>query len=104
MFVDTDWLHSGANHSYRASGHAQDGAGQLSRGPLSSGMFGDFATADVFHQRVRSTHAGHVRTLQTHHQMLTAVGDKADHAATEFTTMDEHNAAKLRVGQCNSDT
>jgi hypothetical protein len=104
MFVDTGWLHSGANHSHRAAGYAQDGADQLSRGPLSSGMFGNFAAADVYHEAVSSAHAWHVRRLQAHYQMLTAVGDKAHQAAAGFTEMDEHNAAKLRVRQCNSDT
>ena len=46
MFVDTGLLHSGANESHRAGGHAQEGADRLSRGPLMSGMFGEFAAAE----------------------------------------------------------
>jgi hypothetical protein len=104
MFVDTEWLHSGANQSRRAGAHAEVGADRLSRGPLSSGMFGHFAAADVFHEAISSAHAGHVETLQFHHRTLTAVGDKAHQAAAEFTAMDERNAANLRMGQCNSNT
>jgi hypothetical protein len=102
MFVDTEGLHAGANQSDRAGGHAQDAADRLSRGPLSSGMFGDFSAADVFCEAVASAHAGHVRILQAQHQALTALGDKAHRAAVEFTAMDELNAAKLRMGRCNS--
>ncbi|MDT5347302.1 MAG: hypothetical protein QOH91_589 [Mycobacterium sp.] len=104
MFVDTEWLHSGANQSHRAGGHAQAGADRLSRGPLSSGMFGNFAAADVFHEAISSAHAGHVKTLQFQHQTLTAVGDKAHRTAAGFTAMDERNAANLRMGQWNSNT
>jgi hypothetical protein len=104
MFVDTGWLHSGADHSHRAGRHAQVGADQLSRGPLSSGMFGDFAAADVFQEAVSSAHAVHVKTLQSHQHALTDVGVKAHQAATAFSAMDEHNATKLRVVQCSSDT
>ncbi|HTQ22953.1 DUF2563 family protein [Mycobacterium sp.] len=104
MFVDTGGLHSGANQSYQAGGHARDAADRLSRGPLSAGMFGDFSAADVFHEAVTSAHTAHVRILHAQHQTLTAVGDQAHRAAVEFTAMDELNAAKLRMGQCNSNT
>jgi hypothetical protein len=104
MFVDTEWLHLGANESHRAGGHAWEGVGHLSRSPVSSGMFGDFGAADVFHQAVSLAHAGHVKTLRYHHQTLTGVGDRAHQAAAEFTAMDERNSVKLRMGQCNSAT
>jgi hypothetical protein len=97
MFVDTELLHSGANESHRAGGHAQDGADHLSRGPLVSGMFGEFATAEAFHDAVRSAHAQHVQTLQAHQEALTAVGSKAHRAAIEFTGMDHRNAAEQRA-------
>jgi hypothetical protein len=104
MFVDTEWLHSGANQSHRAGGHAQVAVDRLSRGPIASGMFGNFADADVFHEAVSSAHGRHVKTLQAQQETLTAVGDKARQAATAFTAMDEFTAAKLRMGQCNSGT
>ena len=104
MFVDTGLLHSGANESHRAAGHAQDGADHLSRAPLASGMFGEFAAAEAFHDAVRSAHTQHMRSLQAHQEALTAVGSKAHLAATEFTDMDERNAATLRAVRCSSDT
>ena len=104
MFVNTDLLHSGADESHRAGGHAQDGADQLSRGPLMSGMFGGFPAAENFHSTVSAAHAQHLKNLQAHQQTLTDLGRKARYAATEFTDMDDRNAAKLRAVRCSSGT
>jgi hypothetical protein len=97
MFVDTGLLHSGANESHRAGGHAQEGANRLSRGPLMSGMFGEFAAAEAFHDAVRSAHTEHVKTLQAHQEVLTAVGSNAHRAATAFSAMEARNAAEERA-------
>jgi hypothetical protein len=97
MFVDTALLHSGANESHRAGEHAQDGADHLSRGPLASGMFGEFAAAEAFHDAVRSAHTAHVKTLQAHQEALTAVGSKAHRAATGFSAMEARNAGEERA-------
>jgi uncharacterized protein DUF2563 len=104
MFVDTGLLHSGANESHRAGGHAQDAADHLSRGPLLSGMFGEFAAAESFHDAVTSARAHHVKTLQAHQETLTTVGANAHLAANEFTNTEERNAAKLRAVRCSSNT
>ncbi|HZC53588.1 MAG TPA: DUF2563 family protein [Mycobacterium sp.] len=97
MEVDTGLLHSGGNESHRAGGHAQEAAGHLSRGPLTPGMFGQFAAAESFHEAVTSAHAQHVKTLQAHQETLTTVGTNAHTAAKGFTDMEESNAAKLRA-------
>ena len=97
MFVDTALLRSGADESHRAGEHAQQGADRLSRGPLASGMFGEFAAAEEFHDAVRSAHTQHVRTLQAHQEALAAVGSKAHLAADGFTEMDARNAAAERA-------
>jgi Protein of unknown function (DUF2563) len=104
MFVNTDLLHSGANESHRAGGHAQDGADQLSRGPLASGMFGAFPAAETFHEAVTAAHGQHVKALQAHQETLTGLGHKAHYAANEFTNMDERNAADERAVRWTSDT
>jgi hypothetical protein len=104
MFVDTDLLHSGADESHRAGGHAQDGADRLSRGPLASGMFGGFPAAETFHEAVTVAHGQHVKNLQAHQETLTGLGHKAHYAANRFTTMDDRNAAKERAVRCTSDT
>jgi|GraSoiStandDraft_30_1057271.scaffolds.fasta_scaffold550453_2 Protein of unknown function (DUF2563) len=82
MFVITDLLHAAGNESHRAAEHAQEGADQLSRRPLSSGILGEFPAADA-------------------QEVLTAAGRKAHQAATGFTDMDEGNAANLRAVRCN---
>lgn len=97
MFVDTALLHSGGNESHRAGGHAQEGADQLARGPLASGMFGDFAAADAFHEAVTTAHTQHVQNLRGHKQTLTDVGAKAHYAAKGFTSMDQQNAGELKA-------
>ncbi|OBK50815.1 DUF2563 family protein [Mycobacterium sp. 1081908.1] len=104
MFVDTDLLHSGANESHRAGGHAQEGAAALSRGPLASGMFGGFPAAEAFHESVTAAHGRHVKNLQAHQETLTGLGHKAHYAADEFTNMDDRNAADERAVRWTSDT
>ncbi len=96
MLVDPKMLHAGGNDSHRAGEHAQDGVNALSRGPLSSGMFGEFAAAEAFSAAVSSAHAEHVTNLQAHQQALTTVGVKAHRAATGFTDVDDRNAAEMR--------
>lgn len=104
MFVDTGLLHLGASDSHLAGDHAQDGVGHLSRGPVVSGMFGEFAAAEAFHGAVTSAHAQQVKTLQAHQRVLTAVGGNARRTAEGFTGMDERNAAELRAVRCSSAT
>ncbi|MBS4728366.1 DUF2563 family protein [Mycobacterium sp. SM1] len=96
MFVDTALLRSGANESHHAGEHAQHGANHLSRAPLFAGMFGDFQVADTFYGVLSAAHAHHVKSLQRHQEILDDVGGKANHAATAFTVMDDHNAKTLR--------
>jgi len=104
MFVDTGLLHSGGNESHRAGGYAQDAADLLSRGPLMSGMFGEFADAESFHDAVTSAHAHHVKNLQAHQETLTTTGANAHLAANTFANTEERNAAKLRAVRCSSNT
>lgn len=102
MFVDPHLLRRGGNDSHRAGGHAQEGTDHLARGPLSSGMFGAFEAAEAFHEAVVSAHTQHVTNLRAHHQALNAVGAKAHHAATNFTDMDDRNAAEMRAVRTSS--
>jgi hypothetical protein len=104
MFVDPALLNSGANESHRAGDHAGIGADTLARGPVLSGMFGDFAAAEAFHDEVRAAHGRHVRGLHARRQGLAVIGQKAQQAAVQFTDMDESNAATLRAMPCDSDT
>jgi hypothetical protein len=104
MFVDTGLLHSGADDSHRAGGHAGDGADHLAATAPVSGMFGDFAAAHEFHQAVSQAHTHHTTKLRAHQQTLSDVGDKARTAATAFTDMEDRNTVKLDAVRCNSAT
>lgn len=97
LFVDTGLLHTGGNQSHRAGGHAHDAADRLSRGPLMSGMFGDFSAAEEFHEAASVAHAKHVKSLQAHGETLTDVSGKAYKAAAGFTDMEARNAAQVRA-------
>jgi hypothetical protein len=102
MFVDTGLLHAGANDSHRAGLHADDGANHLAGTSPVAGMFGDFAAAHEFHEAVTQAHAHHTARLRAHQQVLSDVGDKARTAATDFSQMEDHNAATLRAVRRNS--
>jgi alanine racemase len=104
MDVDTGLLRSGANQSHRAGGHAQEAADHLSRGPLMSGMFGEFAAAESFHEAVATAQAHHAKTLKAHQETLSTVGTNAHTAADGFTDMEERNAAQLRAVRPSSAT
>lgn len=104
MFVDTSMLRTGGNDSRRAGDHAQQGAEQLSRGPVSSGMFGEFPAAEEFHEAVSAAHTRHVTNLKAHQQTLADVGSKAHQVATGFTEMDNHNATEMRMVRNGSAT
>ncbi len=67
-------------------------------------MFGDFASAEAFHGATGVIHAHHMRLLLGHRDILATVGHSAFVAATEFTSMDENNAASVRAVWCDSAT
>lgn len=102
MFVDPTMLRTGADDSRRAAEHAQEGLDALSRGLLSSGMFGDFAAAEAFQQAASSVHAQNLTDLRANQQALTDVGSRARRAAAECTAMDALNAAEMRSVQKHS--
>lgn len=104
MFVDPAMLRSGAVDTRGASEHAHAGATRLNRTAVTAGIFGAFGAADAFHNAISAAHTEHITTLTDHRRTLADVGDKAHHAAREFTSMDQHNAAQLRAVRCNSST
>lgn len=104
MLVDPAMLTAGATHAHTASAHAQAGAKELDQRTVTSGIFGGFGAADVFHQAISNSHAEHVTTLNDHRRTLADVGDKAHHARRGFIGMDQAAAAKLRAVRCNSNT
>ncbi len=95
MLVDDELLRSGGDESHRAGEHAHDGAEQLTRAPLTAGMFGDFTAADRFHDAISSAHTQHVDALRSHHVTLMDVGDRSLHAAYGFAETENTNAKAL---------
>jgi Protein of unknown function (DUF2563) len=100
MYVDTDGLYSGAEHSRNAGEHAQDSSKHLSGAQLGAGMFGDFAAADSFHGQMSAAHAHHVATAEAHHKVLDGVGVKAHRIADDFTATEDNNVHTLRGVRC----
>ena len=97
MHVNTEGLRSGAGTSFNAADHAFAGAGKLSRAAIASGIFGNFAEADSFHEAVSGAHGRHVSMIESHLARLGIVGDKAQNAAAEFAEMEKLNEARLRA-------
>jgi hypothetical protein len=99
MRVQVGDLHTGAAHARAAGEHAQDSAQHLSQAQLGSGMFGDFAAADSFHDTLSATHAHHIAASEAHRKVLGGVDRRARHVANDFTTMDHANAEAVREVQ-----
>ena len=97
MHVNTEGLRSGAGTSFNAADHAYEGAGNLSRAAIASGIFGNFAEADSFHEAVSGAHRRHVSMIESHFEKLGTVGDKAHSAAADFAEMEKLNEARLRA-------
>jgi hypothetical protein len=99
MRVQVGDLHAGAAHARTAGEHAQDSAQHLSQAQLGSGMFGDFAAADSFHDTISTAHAHHIAASEAHRNVLNGVDHRARHVANEFTTMDHANTEAVREVQ-----
>ena len=96
MEVDVGAMRSGANRSYNAASLATEGADLLSRSPVRSGVFGDFAVAESFHGALSEAHSNHIERLRDHQSRLGVLGDKAHTTASEFVDSEERNAEALR--------
>lgn len=96
MYVNPHALHTGANVSDDAGGHADTGAQRLGLAGVTTGMFGDFEDAHSFHTALGTAKDDHRDALQHHHQNLTGIAENVRTAASAFTNMDHHNAQLLR--------
>jgi uncharacterized protein YukE len=95
MFVDPEEMRTGANTSFRAADHANDGAGHLRRASVNTGIFGDFDAAQEFHDAVTNAHSRHTDLLNKHSEALDQLGSNAHQAASEFAEMDTRNSDQL---------
>jgi hypothetical protein len=89
MFVDTELLRCGADFSRSAGALAREGAERFSSVSLRSKVFGDFPEADQFRLTVAEAHEQHVASMQSHHKALESLAEKAQTAATTFSSQDE---------------
>jgi uncharacterized protein YukE len=96
MFVDPAEMRTGANTSFKAADHANDGAGHLRRASVNSGIFGNFDAAQRFHDAVTNAHSRHTDLLNKHSEVLDQIGNNAHQAASKFAEMDAHNSERLR--------
>jgi hypothetical protein len=94
--VDVGEMRSGANRSYQAAWLAMEGADQLSRAAVPSGIFGGFSAAESFCDAVGEAHSNHIHRLWDHESRLGVLGDKAHKTASVFVHMEERNAEALR--------
>ena len=94
--IDTDALRTGADRTYEAARLALQGADQLSRERVTSGIFGDFAAAASFGGALSQAHSKHMHRLREHQQRLGALGDDTHRTAAAFIEMEERNSRALR--------
>jgi hypothetical protein len=99
VFVDVEQMRAGANKSYAASGFADEGVHALSRGRVGSGMFGDFAAAELFQTAVSGAHSQHVDKLRNQERRLGVLGDKTHVTASCFVDMERRNTEALEAVQ-----
>jgi hypothetical protein len=97
MFVDPAEMRAGANTSYNAAWLAGEGASALSRGTVTSGIFGDFAAAEDFGTALGAAHSQHLSKLRQHETRLGTFGDKAHTVASAFIDMDQRNSQALQA-------
>ncbi|MCV7230243.1 DUF2563 family protein [Mycolicibacterium komossense] len=88
-------MRTGANTTFKAADHANDGAGYLRRASVNSGIFGDFDAAQEFHDAVTDAHSRHTEMLNKHSEILDQLGNNAHNAASEFAEMDADNGKRL---------
>lgn len=97
MYVNTTGLRAGGKDSYTAADHADQSAGTLARTAVGSGMFGNFAEAKAFGQKIIDAHTHNVGLINSHTKNLGGIGDHARGAAAEFEDMEHRNEAQIRA-------
>ncbi|MCX2710693.1 DUF2563 family protein [Mycolicibacterium sp. J2] len=96
MEVDTAHLEAGADRCSDAAATAATAAGRLADRKPQPGIFGDFAEAHAFLQSLSQAHQGHVETLQTHHRVVSGIGEKGRSGAQLFTAHDASSADAIQ--------
>lgn len=95
MWVEPELLSSGGDVARSAGERVRGGAADLSGASMESTIFGDFAAAQSFHQRLSAHRNTQVSRMHDNHQTLTDVGSKAKTASGWFTETEERNTSAV---------
>lgn len=95
MWVEPELLNSAGDVARSAGERVLGGAAALSAAPIGAGIFGDFAGARSFHQRLSQHHIGQVTRMRNYHQTLTDVGQKAKTASGWFSETERQNTEEV---------
>lgn len=95
MWVEPELLSSGGQVARNAGERVLGGAAALSAAPIGSSIFGNFAAAESFHQRLSAHHIGQVTEMRANHQTLTEVGAKAKTSSVQFSETEARNFSTL---------
>ena len=95
MWVEPELLSSGGQVARSAGERVLGGAAALSAAPIGSTIFGDFAAARSFHQRLSAHHIGQVTRMRNNHRTLTDVGAKAKTSSGWFESTETRNRSTL---------
>ena len=95
MWVEPELLSSGGDVARSAGERVLGGAAVLSAAPIGSTIFGDFAAAQSFHQRLSAHHIGQVTQMRNNHQTLTDIGVKAKAGAGRFAETERQNTEEV---------
>ena len=95
MWVEPELLSSGGDVARSAGERVLGGAAALSQAPIGSSIFGDFAAARSFHQRLSRHRIGQATKMRDNHQTLTGVGDKAKTSSGRFAATERQNTEKV---------
>jgi hypothetical protein len=95
MWVEPEMLSSGGDVARSAGERVLGGAAALSAAPIGSSIFGDFAAARSFHQRLSQHRIGQVTKMRDNHRTLTGVGEKAKTSSGWFTETETRNKSAV---------
>lgn len=95
MFIDTDLLRMGAAFTESAGTIAHRGASQFADAQPTSGIFGDFDDAHVFHASLADAHGTHVTTMQSFRTEFESLAERANSAAAIFIAGDEAGGSMI---------
>jgi hypothetical protein len=95
MWVEPELLSSGGQVARNAGDRVLNGAAALAAAPIGTSIFGDFAAARAFQQRLGELQIGQVTEMRNSHHTLTDVGTKAKTSSVSFSETETANRSTL---------